>query len=242
MGANYSDLVDRFQVPRVPWHDTAAVVCGEVAADFGRHFIQRWNVLSIRKLNSAQRRAKHHLRIYERFKSDMHLRDMVKNPPPLLIPRKPLSGHSLDALCGRKRSYLCKVQALRSSCTWSLDCNEASLSTPSYTARDDYCDQTQTSKAAPATASLNDPALENSILRAYIEMINNAEHYVPTREADNIPANLVKAAMETANCSVRNEIEIKNLNQHEVVLETPNLVRNLIADAIYRRILRAHQF
>lgn len=31
------------EAPRMPWHDVQVGVCGEVAQDFTRHFIERWN-------------------------------------------------------------------------------------------------------------------------------------------------------------------------------------------------------
>ncbi|CAF1390508.1 unnamed protein product, partial [Didymodactylos carnosus] len=38
------DFIDRKKVVRMPWHDEALVVFGEVARDAARHFIQRWNI------------------------------------------------------------------------------------------------------------------------------------------------------------------------------------------------------
>ena len=38
------DSVKREEVPRMPWHDEALVVFGQVARDVARHFIQRWNI------------------------------------------------------------------------------------------------------------------------------------------------------------------------------------------------------
>ncbi|CAF4116815.1 unnamed protein product, partial [Rotaria sordida] len=38
------DYIDRKLVPRMPWHDEALVVIGEIARDVARHFIQRWNI------------------------------------------------------------------------------------------------------------------------------------------------------------------------------------------------------
>jgi len=37
------DCIDRHELPRMPWHDIAAVVYGAAARDVARHFIQRWN-------------------------------------------------------------------------------------------------------------------------------------------------------------------------------------------------------
>ncbi|CAF1585304.1 unnamed protein product, partial [Didymodactylos carnosus] len=38
------DYIEREKCPRMPWHDEALVVLGEVARDAARHFIQRWNI------------------------------------------------------------------------------------------------------------------------------------------------------------------------------------------------------
>ncbi|CAF1160558.1 unnamed protein product, partial [Didymodactylos carnosus] len=38
------DYIERDKNPRMPWHDEALVVLGEVARDAARHFIQRWNI------------------------------------------------------------------------------------------------------------------------------------------------------------------------------------------------------
>ena len=38
-----ADFIDRYQTPRMPWHDIASVVHGRAARDVARHFIQRWN-------------------------------------------------------------------------------------------------------------------------------------------------------------------------------------------------------
>ncbi|CAF1018162.1 unnamed protein product, partial [Didymodactylos carnosus] len=38
------DGIERNKYARMPWHDEALVVMGEVARDAARHFIQRWNI------------------------------------------------------------------------------------------------------------------------------------------------------------------------------------------------------
>ncbi len=43
------DYIDRKIVPRMPWHDGALVVFGQVARDAARHFIQRWNIHKVNK-------------------------------------------------------------------------------------------------------------------------------------------------------------------------------------------------
>lgn len=37
------DSIDRFQVPRMPWHDVALMVTGSVANDLAHHFTELWN-------------------------------------------------------------------------------------------------------------------------------------------------------------------------------------------------------
>uniref|UniRef100_A0A671XXF2 Phospholipase n=1 Tax=Sparus aurata TaxID=8175 RepID=A0A671XXF2_SPAAU len=45
----FDDFIDRYQTPRMPWHDIASVVHGRAARDVARHFIQRWNFTKIMK-------------------------------------------------------------------------------------------------------------------------------------------------------------------------------------------------
>ncbi len=43
-----SDDINRNDIPRMPWHDCSVGVTGQVAGDFARHFIQRWNAHRVR--------------------------------------------------------------------------------------------------------------------------------------------------------------------------------------------------
>lgn len=45
----FADLINRREIPRMPWHDVASVVCGKAARDVARHFIQRWNFTKLQK-------------------------------------------------------------------------------------------------------------------------------------------------------------------------------------------------
>jgi phosphatidylserine/phosphatidylglycerophosphate/cardiolipin synthase-like enzyme len=45
----FKDQIDRYSVPRLPWHDVNAVIYGESARDLARHFIQRWNATKAEK-------------------------------------------------------------------------------------------------------------------------------------------------------------------------------------------------
>ena len=42
-----SDGINRFEKPRMPWHDIGGVVYGKAARDMARHFIQRWNFTKV---------------------------------------------------------------------------------------------------------------------------------------------------------------------------------------------------
>uniref|UniRef100_A0AC34FDY7 Phospholipase n=1 Tax=Panagrolaimus sp. ES5 TaxID=591445 RepID=A0AC34FDY7_9BILA len=48
----FSDLDNRYDVPRMPWHDGHSVVYGEAARDVARHFIQRWNAAKRQKIRN----------------------------------------------------------------------------------------------------------------------------------------------------------------------------------------------
>ncbi|GAB6030258.1 Phospholipase [Chamberlinius hualienensis] len=43
----FEDLIERKNIPRMPWHDIACFVQGPPARDLARHFIQRWNVTKL---------------------------------------------------------------------------------------------------------------------------------------------------------------------------------------------------
>ncbi|KAG8544075.1 hypothetical protein GDO81_023116 [Engystomops pustulosus] len=43
----FDDFIDRYQTPRMPWHDISSVVHGHAARDVARHFIQRWNFTKV---------------------------------------------------------------------------------------------------------------------------------------------------------------------------------------------------
>uniref|UniRef100_A0A8C8RCL6 Phospholipase n=1 Tax=Pelusios castaneus TaxID=367368 RepID=A0A8C8RCL6_9SAUR len=45
----FADFIDRYNTPRMPWHDISSVVHGKAARDVARHFIQRWNFTKIMK-------------------------------------------------------------------------------------------------------------------------------------------------------------------------------------------------
>uniref|UniRef100_A0A914R1H8 Uncharacterized protein n=1 Tax=Panagrolaimus davidi TaxID=227884 RepID=A0A914R1H8_9BILA len=99
----FSDFTDRYQVPRMPWHDLHALTFGEVARDVARHFIQRWNATKNEKMknNSAY---------------------------PFLIP-KSYDWTKVPKVFQSENTYTGNVQVLRSVSNWSalIDKTEASI-------------------------------------------------------------------------------------------------------------------
>ena len=87
----YEEMYDRFQVPRMPWHDISMQVVGQPARDLTRHFVQRWNyILRQRK---------------------------PTRPTPFLLPPPDFNAADLEAL---GLNGTCEVQILRSAGPWSL--------------------------------------------------------------------------------------------------------------------------
>ncbi|BHF74268.1 hypothetical protein SprV_0401735300 [Sparganum proliferum] len=100
------DMVDRTNIPRMPWHDCGCAVSGKIASDFARHFIQRWNVTRIRKMKRRRKRKLQHLPV-----------------PPILLPCPPVEPwvtNQLTTVGGKRRAFPCRMQALRSAGRWSL--------------------------------------------------------------------------------------------------------------------------
>ena len=86
------NFIDRNKIPRMPWHDVGACVCGPAARDIARHFIQRWN--------------------YTKTKKAKNLIDY-----PLLLP-KTYFKFKIPKIISSKCSN-CRVQCLRSVSNWS---------------------------------------------------------------------------------------------------------------------------
>uniref|UniRef100_A0A914Z7J7 Phospholipase n=1 Tax=Panagrolaimus superbus TaxID=310955 RepID=A0A914Z7J7_9BILA len=99
----FSDFTDRYQVPRMPWHDLHALTFGEVARDVARHFIQRWNATKNEKLKN-------------------------NTDYPFLIP-KSYDWTNVPKVFQSENTYTGNVQILRSVSNWSalIDKNEASI-------------------------------------------------------------------------------------------------------------------
>lgn len=86
-------LVDRSAVPRMPWHDVAAVVYGAPARDIARHFIERWNFVKSLKA--------------------MHKEEHI----PFLLPKPEYTRERLEA---EGYAGTLKIQAIRSVGEWSM--------------------------------------------------------------------------------------------------------------------------
>uniref|UniRef100_A0A8C6UXD5 Phospholipase n=1 Tax=Neogobius melanostomus TaxID=47308 RepID=A0A8C6UXD5_9GOBI len=91
--ALFSDFINRYTTPRMPWHDIASVVHGRAARDVARHFIQRWNFTKIMK---------------PKYRSLSY---------PYLLPKSHSSASELRYQV--PDSVTTKVQVLRSSADWS---------------------------------------------------------------------------------------------------------------------------
>uniref|UniRef100_A0AC35ESW8 Phospholipase n=1 Tax=Panagrolaimus sp. PS1159 TaxID=55785 RepID=A0AC35ESW8_9BILA len=89
----FSDLDDRYHVPRMPWHDGHSVVYGEAARDVARHFIQRWNAAKRQKIRN----------------NDLY---------PYLLPKSYENLRVPDSLI-TKEMHKVEVQLLRSVSRWS---------------------------------------------------------------------------------------------------------------------------
>lgn len=97
----FTDLINRSEIPRMPWHDIGAYVQGEPARDLVRHFIQRWNLA----------------------KSDGHKSDDFY---PILLPKCYKGLDSIEPLFARTSCVNCQV--LRSAPTWSVGLREPECS------------------------------------------------------------------------------------------------------------------
>ncbi|XP_063083237.1 phospholipase D1 isoform X2 [Cavia porcellus] len=89
----FADFIDRYSMPRMPWHDIASAVHGKAARDVARHFIQRWNFTKIVK---------------PKYRSLSY---------PFLLPKSQTTAHELRyQVPGAVRA---RVQLLRSAADWS---------------------------------------------------------------------------------------------------------------------------
>uniref|UniRef100_F7FFG3 Phospholipase n=1 Tax=Macaca mulatta TaxID=9544 RepID=F7FFG3_MACMU len=87
------NFIDRYSMPRMPWHDIASAVHGKAARDVARHFIQRWNFTKIMK---------------SKYRSLSY---------PFLLPKSQTTAHELRYQV--PGSVHANVQLLRSAADWS---------------------------------------------------------------------------------------------------------------------------
>ncbi|KAM4887513.1 phospholipase D1 isoform 2-T3 [Thomomys bottae] len=89
----FADFIDRYAMPRMPWHDIASAVHGKAARDVARHFIQRWNFTKIMK---------------PKYRSLSY---------PFLLPKSQTTAHELRYQV--PGAVYATVQLLRSAADWS---------------------------------------------------------------------------------------------------------------------------
>ncbi|POM70429.1 LOW QUALITY PROTEIN: PhosphoLipase D, Pi-PXPH-PLD, partial [Phytophthora palmivora] len=91
------DMIDRNEVPRMPWHDCHCRLEGQPARDVARHFVQRWNYsVSTRKKS----RKLHHLVPMK----DYPITTIEKHGPQKLTKRLQKAVHAVRAMRGLSRA------------------------------------------------------------------------------------------------------------------------------------------
>ncbi|XP_055342623.1 phospholipase D1-like [Paramacrobiotus metropolitanus] len=88
----YDDQIDRNDIPRMPWRDVGCVVYEHAARDVARHFIQRWNACKVEKNRDDEQYTFLLPKSYDTADVD---RELLRD------------------------SHRCRVQLLRSVCSWS---------------------------------------------------------------------------------------------------------------------------
>ncbi|GLD94968.1 hypothetical protein PINS_up003593 [Pythium insidiosum] len=92
------DLIDRSEVPRMPWHDCHCRLEGQPARDVARHFIQRWNYsVSTRSKTSKL----HHLVPMKDFERTVPKNE---NTSQMLTRRLQRAVHAVRAMRGLQKS------------------------------------------------------------------------------------------------------------------------------------------
>ena len=145
------DRLNREEEMRVPWHDIGSSLLGLAASDVGRHFIERWNS-----------------HIYYCFKSAVKL-----NTPGLRRFRIPTIGESMA-----KQIIVPKLLS-------QVQCTQASIpiagmdipSAPVFQAETYIPSNVQIIRSS-STWSAGLGETDSSILKTYIDLIDNAEKFV----------------------------------------------------------------
>ncbi|KAA0190070.1 Phospholipase D [Fasciolopsis buskii] len=233
------DLLDRQEVPRMPWHDVACVLSGQIASDFSRHFIQRWNAIRTSRIRLATKGTS------EREK---------RRRKPLLIPSEPCAPWTTDkldhVLRDPRQASLCQVQALRSVSIWSLAVPAGNVKR-GY--RTEFRRWLYGHSPKPVTPSPNERerGLETSILSAYVNSILDAKSFILIENQFFISYIMssdfnAQVHTDTPEDPSRNKPAYSaaaDTDPHERLPKTHQIaqVKNRIVDAIFLRILRAHK-
>ncbi|OON20442.1 phospholipase D domain protein [Opisthorchis viverrini] len=231
-----ADTVDRMITPRVPWHDIGCVLSGRIAADFSRHFIQRWNAIRTSRIKTTTKGTA------ERAK---------RRRKPLLLPTYrcvPWTESELKTvLLDPRQSSVVQAQALRSCSNWSLGVPAGN------TRRGTRNEFRQFIKGAPSTGSESSHAtrvteigLESSIISAYVECILEAKRFIYIENQFfisflTIPEDILDGSISRPH-STQSVVSIGDYDPYHLLppgCETT--VKNRLVDALYLRILRAHR-
>ncbi|KAF6776006.1 hypothetical protein AHF37_04536 [Paragonimus kellicotti] len=237
------DLYDRNEVPRMPWHDIACVMSGRIACDFARHFIQRWNAIRNSRIRNAGKGTSERER---------------RRRKPLLIPATPCSpwteNELTTVLLDPRQTAVCRAQALRSVCDWSLGIPAENVGRSARTEfRRWIKGDDRTSTVSINTPKTSKIGLECSIHTAYVDSILNAERFVlienqffisfvTMTDEDAISAYDRSTGADTPNWDTQTSVQQEH-NIHTRLQASSHVatVKNRIADALFVRILRAHR-
>lgn len=151
--------------------------------------------------------------------------------PPMLLPSppcEPWKQMGMSAVSSRRRAHFIQMQALRSASRWSLVVNRSG----GTGGDNDFAEE-------PNNLNITPQFTERSIHNAYIEAIRNAEHYVYI-ENQFFVSWLNEKTMEQDIQASKNSIRVGSPVAVESELQ-PGLVKNMIVQALYDRILRAHR-
>ncbi|KAG5447459.1 Phospholipase [Clonorchis sinensis] len=231
-----ADTVDRAQTPRIPWHDIGCVLSGRIAADFSRHFIQRWNAIRTSRIKTTAKGTA------ERAK---------RRRKPLLLPTYrcvPWTESELKTvLLDPRQSSVVQAQALRSCSNWSLGVPAGN------TRRGTRNEFRQFIKGAPSTGSESSHAtrvteigLESSIISAYVECILEAKRFIYIENQFfisflTIPEDILDENIPQPH-STQSVVSIEDYDPYHLLpAGCETTVKNRLVDALYLRILRAHR-
>ncbi|VDP82932.1 unnamed protein product [Echinostoma caproni] len=233
------DLVDRNVVPRMPWHDIGCVLSGQIASDFSRHFIQRWNAIRTSRIRLATKGTSERER---------------RRQKPLLIPVEPCAPWNTDNLStvlrDPRQASSCQAQALRSVSIWSL-CVPAGNVKRGF--REEFHRWLYGHDDAKVVSTINERerGLETSILSAYINSILDAEHFILIENqffisyimSTDFKANLYTERPRNESHHIPEYATAENTDPHErlPITDQSAEVKNRIVDAIFLRIIRAHR-